>query len=295
MPEILTLRVLRWPGNPGSYTVDDVEGSEIMSETAAPDFGLVELDEIGKEHGVTRWAEATDEDRSAFAASTYVLADHLVLVGWTDAPITRDDVQRSYHSGHENLPAVNIKVHVTSIADGEVFDELVDGEFAEELDPKLAALSRPELLALVDAYIEKHGDDVFAAACEVGFENAKDEAIETFFAGYSIQVWTAGRSGGWLVVQGLPDIEHWDAKLLKVWQDFSEFCEAEVSDIPRQMAWQVLANRQDELAGRVVRVELTFVLTDSDLEALGEDPATWDWHDMLDLSRESEVRARNLN
>lgn len=42
--------------------------------------------------------------------------------------------------------------------------------------------------------------------------------------GYKAKVYSAGRSGGWLVVEGLPDLEKWDAVMLGKWSMFTKNC-----------------------------------------------------------------------
>jgi hypothetical protein len=290
MPEIEILRVFFWPGDPDSYTVDDA-GSQVMSETEASEFGLVELDNLGREYGVTRWSEATDPERRGYGEVSYV-ADKLLLIGWAEAPIARVDVERTYNERNgDRHPKVNIKVRSFTIPDGDAFAELAD-EF--ELDPTLAALDLTELRARVERHIEKHDADLFYFACEDQFEDTRDQAMHRFFPDHDIKIHTEGRSGGWLVVEGLPNADEWGPKQLGTWKEFVEFCDAQVADVPRVMAWHVLANNQEELAGRVVRVELTLTLSDEDLAEAGDDPTEWDWQDMLDLGEDSTVAVRRL-
>lgn len=48
----------------------------------------------------------------------------------------------------------------------------------------------------------------YTEACSAGFEQAEELARELF--GRAVKCSTAGRSGGWLVVEGLPDVSEWD-------------------------------------------------------------------------------------
>lgn len=52
------------------------------------------------------------------------------------------------------------------------------------------------------------------------WEDAPNIAIDIF--GKGIKVYSAGRSGGWLIVQGLDDIEYWDAVALAKWHKFEK-------------------------------------------------------------------------
>lgn len=47
--------------------------------------------------------------------------------------------------------------------------------------------------------------------------------------GGNVQVYSEGRSGGWLIVQGLPDFESWDAVQLGKWAKVVKFCEQEIA------------------------------------------------------------------
>ena len=40
-----------------------------------------------------------------------------------------------------------------------------------------------------------------------------------------VKVWQTGRSGGWLYVEGLPDVASWDAVMLGKWRRFAKWCE----------------------------------------------------------------------
>lgn len=284
MFEVDVVHVSRVHEFPLTHEASTPDGTVIAYE--CQNFGVEDLVEIGAERGVTRWAEHTADDGVD-------VPDEVVLIGWAESPIARDEVTKSYHDGHHGDPMVNIKVHSFELPVGEAFDALV-GEF--ELDPRLARLDGTELRTLIDGFIEKDSEPIFNAACEDHFEFARDQATENFFAKYpNAKVFTAGRSGGWLVVTGLPEVSAWDADLLKNWHEFETFCKGVVDDIPRAMAWQVLANSQDELAGRIVRVQLTITLSDADLDKAGNDPTEWDWRDMLDLDLDSDVQIHRLD
>lgn len=287
MPEIEILRVLKNPGTPVTYDVEAASRDLVVADD--PDFDLADMVEVGNDHGVTRWAEATPADIEAFDKVSY--ADQLILVGWAEAPISRDDVD-DHADMSDSHPAVNVKVPSFGLPKGQAWTELVD-EF--ELDSRLAALPGDELRDLVEAFLEKdNAGYIFGMVCQDRYEETAERAKLEFFKDYEIDTWTEGRSGGWLVVGGLPPVEHWGVKLLTQWHLFSMFCADQVADVPRAMAWHVLANCQDELAGRVVRVELTMVLSDGDLAEAGEDPEQWDWTEMLDLGVDSTVTARKL-
>lgn len=83
----------------------------------------------------------------------------------------------------------------------------------------------------VDAVTDRFGCSEATAqkALEMAFECQQESFWETydseemayFFPGNrNAQVYSAGRSGGWLVVEGLPDVEDWDAVMLGRWRRF---------------------------------------------------------------------------
>ena len=61
-------------------------------------------------------------------------------------------------------------------------------------------------------------------------------------AGYHVEIYQAGRSGGWLEVSGLPDIEDWGEDLFDLWKDFENACQAEVEAFPESMAVDIYMN-----------------------------------------------------
>lgn len=65
----------------------------------------------------------------------------------------------------------------------------------------------------------------FNMAQESFWENITDAIKEVYEKWhYSIEVYSAGRSGGWLIVKGLPEIETWDAAMLGKWGRVCKIC-----------------------------------------------------------------------
>ena len=70
-------------------------------------------------------------------------------------------------------------------------------------------------------WVEENTSDVemgewFEVACTVGWEQVEELALE-IFGRYGVRrrdVRQDGRSGGWCVVEGLSDVESWDAVML---------------------------------------------------------------------------------
>lgn len=77
----------------------------------------------------------------------------------------------------------------------------------------------PRFRAWADAIPNAVQQDFWELACEDAWTAAETEAREIF--GDSVNVWQEGRSGGWLVVQGLPPVESWDAIMVSKWATFA--------------------------------------------------------------------------
>ncbi len=125
------------------------------------------------------------------------------------------DVETHYEYGRRK-PAVNIKVR------GWLNEEAVTAsEYAAE--------------GLTLAWIEEHLTEEqraawWQAACEDGFEQAQDDAREIF--GSHVKCWQEGRSGGWLVVEGIADIDSWDAIMLGKWRRFARWTQSTADYTP---------------------------------------------------------------
>lgn len=66
----------------------------------------------------------------------------------------------------------------------------------------------------------------FESSAEMFWEDAQENAAHIF--GPRAKVWSAGRSGGWLVVEGLPPVESWDAVQLGKWARFAKDVAADI-------------------------------------------------------------------
>ena len=118
---------------------------------------------------------------------------------------TREDVET--HStggiGGPYLPAVNVKYYGRSHADA----------VAERFKCSKEVAQRACNWA-------------WEMACESFWDCVQDTAEWALGAG--VKVWQAGRSGGWAVVEGLPELESWDAVQLAKWRRFEKACKADV-------------------------------------------------------------------
>lgn len=163
------------------------------------------------------------------------------------------DIQQRYEDGRYR-PAVNVKVDWPTRSR---MDELA-AEVADEMGcPGFT----------MDWLEERCGEDqvipygVLEDICGDGFEQASDLAHETFshdqaswlslvsMSDTSVKVYSAGRSGGWLYVLGIGDVDDWDAIACNRWGRFERACHAIVADIPRACLWSLCANVYEQEMG----------------------------------------------
>lgn len=119
---------------------------------------------------------------------------------------TKDDVQLHEASFHgPQLPAVNVKIY-----------------------------HFPSTYDVMDRF--DCSEEVAGTALEYAFQSVQqafweDWANDTssYFPNHNVKVFSAGRSGGWLVVEGLPEIEDWDAVMFGRWRKFEKAVNADVN------------------------------------------------------------------
>jgi hypothetical protein len=135
----------------------------------------------------------------------------------------KDDVQ--FHSDHgwSSRPAVNVKTEPWKWEDG-----IADAMGYEDFDGRFPDWYREA--AEADGFLDRY----WAFACEAGWEQLQTEAEHYFGSGVS--VYAEGRSGGWAVVDGLPDVESWDAVALAKWRGFEKSARIIAAGIPADMA-----------------------------------------------------------
>jgi hypothetical protein len=127
----------------------------------------------------------------------------------------------------ERLPSIYVKVN----------DAYRWATFAREAATEHGA-SAEEAQSFAD-WCDEHDEDedlywLFDAACQSGWENAQCDADNVFDTAVTVRA--CGRSGGHLVVDGLPDIDSWDAVAVAKWGRFVRYCEAGVKNVPYEMA-----------------------------------------------------------
>jgi hypothetical protein len=127
---------------------------------------------------------------------------------------SRDDVETHSDGCRPSNPAVNVKVY------GSVEDAWAEFVKDEQPDEGFTLEWIRENLS------DEHLDAIFWRTCENEFEYltnyaTRDEDAIFPAATYGrVSIEQEGRSGGWAVVHGLPDIEEWDAILLARWRKF---------------------------------------------------------------------------
>lgn len=138
----------------------------------------------------------------------------------------------------DGSPAANVKVYgsVWSIALPQSL-----GSSAKIGEPMVEHFTHPEF---THAWIEEHVSDEsveaeFNDVCRYGFDTLQEFADEIWDG---VTVYSAGRSGGWAIVTGLPDIDTWDAVMLAKWSKFEAFAKACAKDVPYQMLMNIYMN-----------------------------------------------------
>jgi hypothetical protein len=156
-------------------------------------------------------------------------------------------------------PAVNVKVQ----AWGNDYADAA-AKFAREniSDPFEEEAFRVAYGRMLDN--DDESNTMFEWACESGWENLDSDANwlfcpwgkdahdngECYGDGTApddskrhVTVGAEGRSGGWAVVEGLPEFDSWDAIMLGKWARFAKVARALADDVPYSMAELFYLNR----------------------------------------------------
>jgi hypothetical protein len=122
----------------------------------------------------------------------------------------KSDVQTHTDNGYgAGYPAINVKAHH------------IGGRCATATDVM-------EKFGCSDAQAEKALEFAHTSACEQFWEywcdttGGLENGEYAYFPGYKVRVYSAGRSGGWLIVTGLPPVTTWDAIMLMRWAKFTK-------------------------------------------------------------------------
>lgn len=117
---------------------------------------------------------------------------------------TKSDVQTHSDGYRPSNPAVNVKAY--NFAHG--------GDVAEHF-------------GCSDKVAERALEFAWNVASRSFWEDLQELADHCLGKGYN--VYSEGRSSGWVVVHNMPDIENWDAVLLGKWRSFEKACKDAVA------------------------------------------------------------------
>jgi hypothetical protein len=147
------------------------------------------------------------------------------------------DIRRSYHQGHHGLPMVNVTTLYLDCRMASGVLAMVrkhhHGDFGTE--PEVTEFCN--WLVTVD---DDAANAAFEVACEWGWDALQNDAADAFGSG--VTVYSAGRSGKWCVVHGLPDVDDWDAVQLGKWVTFEKYAAQNVANVPFNMASYLYLN-----------------------------------------------------
>lgn len=142
-------------------------------------------------------------------------------------PNRKADVVIRQECGRQ-YPALNVKVHGGLNWGAE--------RIAKEFRVPLAQAERAGELAFESAQ-ERFWNERALNALNFAMLDA-DRASEVKPAGLQpspYNVMSAGRSGGWLIVEGLPPVDSWDAVQFGQWRKFARLIRDEIADL---LAWE---------------------------------------------------------
>ncbi len=175
---------------------------------------------------------------------------------------TRDDVQTHSDGFRPSRPAVNVKVYTT------IRNAYAQFQKDEQPDPRFT------LEWIEDTFTDEYLDGLFwhVAAHELEYLTAyateDEDAIFPAKVYGTVTIEQEGRSGGWLAVDGLPDLEEWDAILLARWRKFERVARDISQNVPYQMLgslyeneWETAEAERAETAGVEADVAIALAQT----------------------------------
>lgn len=173
---------------------------------------------------------------------------------------SRADVRQHSDNGYNPHPAVNIKADLYTFSDDLLRTAYADTVGGSEADAAgfLAWWRAKEDEDGPGGLYGAYGwlDTAGQWAAESGFEDAENDAIDIF--PQSVKIYGEGRSGGWLVVHGLPDVDEWDAIALARWRRFERYVWAIRDYHPTMVAGLIALNgyerEREESAAREAEV-----------------------------------------
>lgn len=124
---------------------------------------------------------------------------------------SKNDVQLHCEHMQSGHPAVNVKVYRTPTTDDVV-----------------------ERFKCSEAQAQRACEYCFNSMQQIFWEEIEPMAQEIF---PHVKVYSEGRSGGWLVVHGLPEVETWDAVMLGKWRKFENMVKVTIKGNCDKTAW----------------------------------------------------------
>lgn len=132
---------------------------------------------------------------------------------------SKKDVKWHMDGMGPRVPALNVKVRAFPLLDAKYLDRDNDPEFT---------------IAWVGEHMTDEDVDAwFWIACESSREMLQQDAHEIF--GPWATLYSEGRSGGWIIVDKIRDIDDWDAVELGKWRRFERFADEYVANVPSEM------------------------------------------------------------
>jgi hypothetical protein len=161
--------------------------------------------------------------------------------------VRKSDVETHY-DGRTRRPAVNVKHHLWIPDLVRKYKGQGNHEFSDDAGFWAWVEERYEAQ---DHDNELDGPDEWAR--ESCWELAQETADEVWDhlpwrygdkrETHPVKVWSEGRSGGWCVVEGLPDIDEWDAVALAKWAKFEKIVKQIAhEEYPYQYVWNLEVN-----------------------------------------------------
>jgi hypothetical protein len=80
-----------------------------------------------------------------------------------------------------------------------------------------------------EAEASRAGEYAFESACELFWNECAQDVADDVFGDERVKVYSEGRSGGWLVVDGLSSVESWDLMMINKWHSFETKIKKEIA------------------------------------------------------------------
>lgn len=140
------------------------------------------------------------------------------------ARFTKQDIEINYHHGNHDEPTVNVKAQNFGWEGGRYASDRLIEDFGCNEDQAEKALE-----IVFEVHQAQFWDDAHE---EAEYYLATPFGVRICHSGnrpcYKAHVYSEGRLGGWLVVDGLPEVESWDAIKVAAWGRFAHWCEEQV-------------------------------------------------------------------